>query len=88
MYDPIDKLALYNDYEVKPDELYFAPAVEDLVTRKEEVKVEEASRIGLETLMKLCTIRALYSCSPDLKHLNHLREKICQMWCIPHEFQC
>lgn len=88
IHDPIAKLALYNDYEVKPDDLYFAPAVEELVQREEEVKVAEASRIGLETLMRLCTIRALYSCSPDLKHPNHLREKICQVWSIPQELQC
>ncbi|KAF9239119.1 hypothetical protein BU15DRAFT_62136 [Melanogaster broomeanus] len=51
---PIDKIILANTYDVKP---WLLPAMHDLVRRQDPINMEDASRLGFETALKLASVR-------------------------------
>ena len=85
MADPVAKVALYQKYALDLDKR-FALAVEKLVRRTEDPSAEEIGQMGLDNMVKLCTLRGLYSCSPDLKNSGKLVQKIKEMWKIEQCF--
>ena len=79
MEDPVTKIALYQKYALDLNGK-FVEAVEALVQRKEDPTAEEIGKMGLDNMVKLCTLRGLYSCSPDLKDSEKLSRKIRDTW--------
>ena len=52
--DPIDKVVLATQYEIKE---WLLPALLKLAQRSEPISIEESRRIGLETTVKLASVR-------------------------------
>ncbi|GJE92147.1 hypothetical protein PsYK624_083000 [Phanerochaete sordida] len=77
--DPVQKVALYHKYSTGLNK-QFGLAIEQLVKRKEDPNAEELGKIGLDNVVKLCTLRGLYSCSPELKDEEKLTQKIKEVW--------
>lgn len=75
----IDTMLLYQELDLDVDE-DFILAAQSIVEREEEVSYNEAEKLELGTVMRLCTIRGWYSAT---RARAQLPSKICTAWNVP-----
>lgn len=78
----IDTILLYQELNLSVDE-DFVVAVRSAVERQEEISDEEAEKLGLRTVVRLCTLRGWYSAVRASAAMNQLPNKICAAWGVP-----
>ncbi|EKM48789.1 uncharacterized protein PHACADRAFT_202397, partial [Phanerochaete carnosa HHB-10118-sp] len=72
----MDTILLYQELHINIDE-DFVLAVQSTIEREEEVSYDEAEKLELGTLMRLCTIRGWYSAT---RARAQLPSKVCAAW--------
>jgi len=75
----IDTILLHQELDLDVDE-DFVLAVQSVVEREEEISYDEAEKLELGTLMRLCTLRGWYSAT---RARPQLPSKICTAWNVP-----
>lgn len=75
--DSIDAILVYHELGLDLDE-GFVSVVRGLVTRAEDISEEDARRLDLTTLMRICTLRGWHARSPGSR--SFVDAKICSTW--------